>query len=82
MNGFTDLDEFIIQHTLPRIVVLKAEDPEKMYLAAELCADFWRAFEGIHTLIGRRVKELSLNHMLPIEPIGRTSCNKHLYRLK
>ncbi len=76
-----DLDGFIIEHVTTRIIVLKKCDPNKLYRAAELCVDFWKAFDGHHTVIGKRIKSLSANNRLPIEPAGRTSCNKQQYRL-
>ena len=77
-----ELDEFIVDHVIPRIGILKKIDPDKRYIAAELCADFWEDFEAWHTIIGKRIKALADNGKLPIEPVDRTSCNKQLYRLK
>lgn len=31
--------------------------------------DFWKDFEGLHTVIGKRIKALSENGKLPIEAI-------------
>ena len=76
------LDDFIIDHVIPRIGILKKIDPDKLYKSGELCADFWKAFDGSHTVIGKRIKSLSENGKLPIESVDRTSCNKWLYRLK
>ena len=82
MDDLENLDGFIVGHVMPRIKILKKLDPDKLYLAAELCADFWKYFEGSHTDIGKRVKALSKADKLPIEPDGKTSSNWQLYRLK
>ena len=82
MGDFDELDSLIIEHTKDRIAHLKERNPDKLYLAAELCASFWKDFEGSHTVIGSRVKALSKNDKLPIEPDGKTSSNWQLYRLK
>ena len=76
-----DLDEFIIDNVNLRIGILKKIDPDKLYKSGELCADFWEAFDGLHIVIGKRLKALSENNKLPIEVADRTSCNKWLYRL-
>ncbi len=77
-----DLDGFIIEHVTTRINILKKLDPNKLYITAELCTDFWEDFIGQHTVIGKRIKALSENGQLPIEADDRTSCNKWLYRLR
>ena len=74
-------DDFIIDHVTLRVSILKEIDPDKLYRSEELCADFWETFNGLHTKIGKRIKALSKNNKLPIQPVERTSCNKWLYRL-
>ncbi len=75
------LDEFVIYHLTARIKILKQNAPDKLYLAKELCIDFWEDFDGYHIVIGKLIKILSDNNELPLKPVGRTSCNKQLYRL-
>lgn len=77
-----NLDEFIIDYVNTRISILKEIDPNELYTSADLCADFWKDFDGSHTAIGKRIKSLSKSGQLPIEPADRTTCNKWLYRLK
>ena len=82
MKDLDDWDDFIIDHAMSRIAILKIDDPYRLYLTAELCADFWNDFEGSHTVIGTRVKALSESGKLPIKPDGKTSSNWQQYRLK
>ena len=81
MEDFDELDNFIIDYLTISIEVLKKRGPNKLYKAEELCINFWGKFNGLHPVIGKRIKSLSKNKKIPIESAGRTSCNKQLYRL-
>ncbi len=82
MQHEDELDTYIADHVRKRILVLRGINSNKLYKTKELCSDFWDSFdESDHITIGKRLKYLSKDKQLEIESVGRTACNKQLYRL-
>ena len=82
MDDFEELDNFLIEYVPPKLEALKRSNPNKLYLAKEMCAEFWADIEVAPTVIGARVKALAEKGRLPIQLAGSTSSNWQLYRLK
>jgi hypothetical protein len=82
MKYIDELDTYITDHVRKRIQVLREINPNKLYTTTELCGDFWDSFdESDHKIIGKRVKVLSKGKWLELVVVGRTPCNKQLYRI-
>jgi hypothetical protein len=75
-------DRLIIDAVNHRVKLWRGNGPKYVYKAEQLCIDIWQSFDGQHVYIGKRIKALADDGILPIEPAAKTSDNIWLYRIQ
>ena len=79
IEAFSELDRAIIEQANQAIPSLRSGSTCTM--KAFFNEAFLESFDGLHSLLGRRLAFLVAQKRLPLERVGRTNANHSIYKI-